>query len=357
MKKMIFTMAVTAAMSLTHVASTFANQSLDWIQMTRQIEYAEDGVTETYRIETDYDNDGRQTGYRQYQNGTLFGQYRDLQYNGRTVTYWIDFYSEGNISSSTKHQITYHDNNWMQQRLYIRYAADGVTEASRSENDIDNEGRITGYKFYSNGTLSTQRRDYQYNGRTVTYWNDQYSGGNISSSTKYQITYSDNNWMQGTLTIEYAEDDVTETYRSEIDYDNDGRETGYKVYQNGTLVQQRRDYQYNGRTITCWVDSYWGGNLFSSTKLERVYSTAYVTDIAQTPSAAQATIYSNPATGILQIEDKNLDVQQVSIFNLSGVEVLNTKNTTIDISYFSAGMYIVRVATGKGVVTEKVVKY
>ena len=177
---MIFTMAVTTAMIFTYVASTFANQSFDWIQQTLYVQYAADDVTEASRIETNLDDEGRQTGYRTYSNGTLSSQGRDYQLNGRTNTYWMDVYSGGNISSSNKYQMTYSDKNWIQMTRYVQYAADGATEVYRSETDLDDDGKQTGYRTYSNGTLSSQRRNYQYNGRTVTYWQDRYTTIDIS---------------------------------------------------------------------------------------------------------------------------------------------------------------------------------
>ena len=346
-----------AAFMLT-VASAWAQQTFDWMYQTLYVKYAEDGVTETSRSESDYNDEGRVIGIWMYLNGTLYLQYRDYQYNELTATYWHDSYSGGNLSSSRKVQVTYHDKNWMRWSRHITYAEDGVTEAGRMEYDYDNDGRETGYRSYSNGTLYLQYRDYQYNELTTTYWYDIYSGGNVSLSTKIQRTYSDKNWIQQTLYIQYASDGVTEAGRVETDYDNDGRETGYRSYVNGTLSLQYSNYQYNGRTITCWIDTYSGGNVTSSTKLERTYaSIASAPNSIENVASNNISIYPNPTSGILQIEDNEHDIQQVSIFDLSGIEVLNTKNSTIDISHFPAGMYIVRIATSKEILTKKIVKY
>jgi len=59
----------------------------------------------------------------------------------------------------------------------------------------------------------------------------------------------------------------------------------------------------------------------------------------------------------LQISGNAGDIQQVSIFDLSGAQLLGTKNNAIDISHFPSGIYVVRVVTGEGVVMEKVLKY
>ncbi len=161
--------------------------------------------------------------------------------------------------------------NWVQTTQNITYAADGITETIRQENTYDADGRETGMVLYMNGVLNSQYRDYQYDGRTVTFWNDHYSEGILQSGTKMQRTYIDQNWVQTTQNITYAADGITETIRQENTYDADGRETGMVLYMNGVLSSQYRDYQYNGRTVTFWNDHYLSGVLQSGTKMQRIY--------------------------------------------------------------------------------------
>jgi hypothetical protein len=165
----------------------------DWIQATQSITYAANGVTEQSRTEISYDTEGRQIGYKQYSNGVLSLQYRDYQYNGRIATFWGDYYLEGSLNSSFKYQTTYSERNWIQTTQSIIYAANGVTEQSRTEISYDTEGRQIGYKQYSNGVLLLQYRDYQYNGRIATFWCDYYLEGSVNSSFKCQTTYSERN--------------------------------------------------------------------------------------------------------------------------------------------------------------------
>ena len=236
--------------------------------MTQYITYDANG-NEATRMEYTYDTEGRETGYKSFNKGTLTQQYRDYQYNGRTITFWGDTYTAGSVSASGKIQRTYSDLNWIQLTQQIQYAANG-TELSRMEYTYDTEGRETGYKYFLNGTLYYQCRDYQYNGRTITGWYDMYTSGSVSSSIKIQRTYSDLNWIQITQQIQYASNG-TEASRTEYTYDTEGRETGCKSFSNGKLAQQYRDYQYNGQTITSWFDMYTAGSLNSSFKIQRTY--------------------------------------------------------------------------------------
>ena len=256
---------------LSTVTSIFAaNQTYNWIQMTQYITYDANG-NEATRMEYTYDTEGRETGYKSFNNGTLTQQYRDYQYNGRTITCWLDTYTSGSVSASGKIQRTYSDLNWIQLTQQIQYATNG-TEFSRMEYTYDTEGRETGYKYFLNGTLYYQFRDYQHNGRTITCWYDFFVSGSSISSFKFQRTYSDLNWIQITQQIQYAANG-TEASRMEYTYDTEGRETGYKSFGIGP-VYQYRDYQYNGQTITCWFDTYTSGSLSSSSKIQRTYREA-----------------------------------------------------------------------------------
>ena len=257
---------------LSTVTSIFAaNQTYNWIQMTQYITYDANG-NEASRMEYTYDTEGRETGYKYFINGTLYSQYRDYQYNGRTITCWGDMYTAGSVSASGKIQRTYSDLNWIQMTQSITYDSKD-TETSRMEYTYDTEGRETGYKYFINGTLYSQFRDYQYNGRTITCWYDMFVSGSSISSFKFQRTYSDLNWIQMTQSITYDSKD-TETSRMEYTYDTEGRETGYKYFLNGTLYYQFRDYQHNGRTITCWYDMSTAGSVSSSSKIQRTYREA-----------------------------------------------------------------------------------
>jgi hypothetical protein len=49
-------------------------------------------------------------------------------------------------------------------------------------------------------------------------------------------------------------------------------------------------------------------------------------------------------------------IQQVSFFDISGVHLFDTQQTTFDISHLPAGIYFVQIKTEKGIVMKKIVK-
>ena len=255
----------------TESGNTEPSNGTTWIQTTQLIQYDADGTTEYSRSESVYDTEGKLIGSKTYGNGVLLLQDRDYQYSGRTATYWQDGYSNGSLTSSYKYKVTYWDKNWIQTTQFIIYNLDGTTEYSRLESSYDTEGKPMGSNRYINGVLLSQTRDYQYSGRTVTYWQDAFSNGSLTSSYKNKVTYWDKNWIQTTLWIQYAADGTTEYSRLESSYDTEGKPIGSKTYLNGVLLLQARDYQYSGRTATYWQDAYPNGSLTSSYKCKIVF--------------------------------------------------------------------------------------
>ena len=66
-------------------------------------------------------------------------------------------------------------------------------------------------------------------------------------------------------------------------------------------------------------------------------------------------LYPNPTNGILNVEGEG--AMTISVMNVLGQKVLETTasgNTTIDLSGFDSGIYMVRVETENGIKTEKV---
>ena len=81
-------------------------------------------------------------------------------------------------------------------------------------------------------------------------------------------------------------------------------------------------------------------------------------------------LYPNPTNGELKIKNYELKIENVDIYDVYGRNVLphtayrtphmaneHSRSTVIDISGLQAGIYFVRIATERGVVMRKVVKY
>ena len=72
-------------------------------------------------------------------------------------------------------------------------------------------------------------------------------------------------------------------------------------------------------------------------------------------------VYPNPTTGELRIENYDLLVEKIKIFDIYGRNVLSqnvcsTQHTKLNISHLSTGVYFVKISTEAGEVVQKVVK-
>ncbi len=72
------------------------------------------------------------------------------------------------------------------------------------------------------------------------------------------------------------------------------------------------------------------------------------------------TVYPNPTTGLIQIENGEWRMENVEVYDAYGkllnVMSVNDHTVTLDLSGYAKGTYFVRVTTEKGVVTKRVVK-
>jgi len=66
-------------------------------------------------------------------------------------------------------------------------------------------------------------------------------------------------------------------------------------------------------------------------------------------------LYPNPSNGIVTI-NADLAIESISIMDLQGQMLLNTKENFVDASNLSAGIYIVLIQTEAGLVKKTLVK-
>ena len=66
-------------------------------------------------------------------------------------------------------------------------------------------------------------------------------------------------------------------------------------------------------------------------------------------------MYPNPSNGIVRIS-ADLAIESISIMDLQGQMLLNTKENFVDASNFSAGIYIVLIKTEAGLLKKTLVK-
>ena len=73
-------------------------------------------------------------------------------------------------------------------------------------------------------------------------------------------------------------------------------------------------------------------------------------------TSSQFVIYPNPTTGELRIENGELRIEEVEIFDIYGKKLLSHNSNLINISHLSAGIYFVKIRTEAGEITRKILK-
>ncbi|WP_197276046.1 T9SS type A sorting domain-containing protein [Mangrovimonas sp. TPBH4] len=65
----------------------------------------------------------------------------------------------------------------------------------------------------------------------------------------------------------------------------------------------------------------------------------------------------NPVKDLLVIQlPESVEIHEVSLYNLSGQEILHASNSDIDVSSFSNGLYMAKIITNKGTLVKKILK-
>jgi hypothetical protein len=142
----------------------------------------------------------------------------------------------------------------------------------------------------------------------------------------------------------------------------------YDENRNGTSVEYwfwiKESWQSIGEIVTETILYYnnmqsnfrWGCHKLTASYINVADIGAAIAESPVTPELNDVSVYPNPTIGKLRITDYGLRITGVRIFDISGVHLFNTQQTTLDISHLPAGIYFVQITTENGVVTRKIVK-
>jgi hypothetical protein len=70
----------------------------------------------------------------------------------------------------------------------------------------------------------------------------------------------------------------------------------------------------------------------------------------------QVLIYPNPTSGIIKVESEQLNILQISVFDLQGRFILEAKGNELNLETLSAGSYILKIESDAGFVLKRVIK-
>ncbi|MEO7976688.1 T9SS type A sorting domain-containing protein [Flavobacterium sp.] len=104
-----------------------------------------------------------------------------------------------------------------------------------------------------------------------------------------------------------------------------------------------------------------GNNVISKGDTANLFyiKTAYATlGLGDNIEASKLSLYPNPVSDQLYISSESQKIENVMIYSLSGTIVKNVSRVveSIDMSNLATGNYLVRVTTGEGIITKKIIK-
>jgi hypothetical protein len=145
-----------------------------------------------------------------------------------------------------------------------------------------------------------------------------------------------------------------------------GEAASYQLYRNGALLETVTGTAYTDEGLSsgteyCYTVKATGGTCESALSAEACLTFGGATGIAETGTDSGIRIYPNPVKDELRIATvgaNGIRPENVEIVDLSGKTVISTSlnDRSINVSHLPAGIYLVKIETDKGTVTEKIVK-
>ena len=141
----------------------------------------EDGSVYTTEAKYNYDNNGEETLYENYENGKLTEKHIT---EGNIETWVTNKYSDNGDLEQTSSTKTVYSNSG---RILTRETS-GNGHISKSEYTYDENGKETSIKGYYDGELNSENKDYVYDKNKITYTECWYS---MNRTTYVTLIYAD----------------------------------------------------------------------------------------------------------------------------------------------------------------------
>jgi len=136
--------------------------------------------------------------------------------------------------------------------------------------------------------------------------------------------------------------------------------TGTSISTESVLASGAPGNGYGVTVSACWTGSYNTGATSGSQGNFSVVSLR-ASDVLGTTTfeSLQVSVYPNPSSGEIHM-DGNVEIYKIKAYNMLGQLVLekaiNSQTSTVDISNWNAGTYIVEMETETGIKKQKVIK-
>jgi len=268
-----------------------------------------------------------------------------------TIRYKYTYDERDNVLSEQKQGVS--DNDWIPlsgySNTYNQYG--NVLTHTESEATYQNDSIIlkdyitTIYAYNENHNILTETQFYLWTGETIPH-------------TLKIRTYDHNYNCISVLMQRWQNNGWRNEYLYTDTYDENGNciLATAQAWRNGGWQNENRNlfFHYN--------NSLSASEPFYCHQFEVSYLKIYSTVVLDLPIQGEILLYPNPTTGQLIIENGELIMENVEIFNVMGQKQKTIVNyqlsivNSIDISHLSAGIYFVKIQTEKGEIIKKVIK-
>lgn len=213
----------------------------------------------------------------------------------------------------------------------------------------------------------SERYTYTYaNGNIVKIIDEEFKNGVWEERGKEEFTYDANNNLTSEF-FYFKEDNGSYTVNEFYNYSYDSNNniisrSGAYIDSNGMQVNfETENYTYDlSKSMSTIINPFknkFGIELFPDTDKHHInkiisktspsyrviYNYNEATASVDKFDNVQFSVYPNPTTSILKIDDSNFALKNVSLFNVLGKKVLSSSKNEINLENLSKGIYLVKI--------------
>lgn len=283
---------------------------------------------------------------------------------------------------------TYDENgNRLTRSNYNSFGTPNFTLGGVYNYFYDEDNKQTHWEMYMGGTDLMQICTLTYNndGQVVQEIGQDAFMGTMEDSWKIDYQYNSDGTLKSSAQSFWS--GYWSVYGTEFFYYDNNKNCIKWDHKDGNTVTNRKEYEYNIAysvdqlvmpvepefdtknlvamanmvTVQHWYTEDYGGNLVYVCDYIYDYDTLNYTGVSnQSLAATDLRLYPNPASDLVTVISNNAIISNVDVIDNTGKVVLskshlNKEKVNLDLTILKSGIYYVRLATSKGMLTERLI--
>jgi hypothetical protein len=283
---------------------------------------------------------------------------------------------------------TYDENgNRLTRSNYNSFGTPNFTLGGVYNYFYDEDNKQTHWEMYMGGTDLMQICTLTYNndGQVVQEIGQDAFMGTMEDSWKIDYQYNSDGTLKSSAQSFWS--GYWSVYGTELFYYDTNKNCIKWDHKDGNTVTNRKEYEYNIAysvdqlvmpvepefdtknlvamanmvTVQHWYTEDYGGNLVYVCDYIYDYDTLNYTGVSnQSLAATDLRLYPNPASDLVTVISNNAIISNVDVIDNTGKVVLskshlNKEKVNLDLTILKSGIYYVRLATSKGMLTERLI--